>query len=216
MWSRAATCWWPPGAPRPPPGSAWGVAGIECDQRGYIRVDERLATTSVKARGIRLGLVHPAVHDTQVGTLLDARDALPEGRQLSACRVPNRMRPRGMSTNMDAEFWSMLDTFVDTGTVVVDRPRGTRQPYVYPLDHGYVKGSTGGDGKGVDVRLGTGGSAVTGVICTFDPYRRNAELKVLWGVTALEIGLLVDFYVPQPQAALALPRKERRLDGGRG
>ena len=44
--SRAANCWWRPGACRTRRSIGLDVAGVELDERGYIQVNERLETTA--------------------------------------------------------------------------------------------------------------------------------------------------------------------------
>ena len=79
--------------------------------------------------------------------------------------------------------------------------------FVYPLDYGYLEGTVGGDGEGIDVWIGAAGAKkVTAVACTIDPVRKNAELKLLWRCTPSEIVLVERFYAPQPQAALVVRR----------
>lgn len=79
--------------------------------------------------------------------------------------------------------------------------------FVYPLDYGYVAGTVGGDGESVDVWIGSGAEElVTAVACTIDPYKKNAELKLLWRCDSDQIALVEAFYAPQPQAAVVLRR----------
>jgi inorganic pyrophosphatase len=110
-------------------------------------------------------------------------------------------------------IWQQLDELVAGGRVVVDRPRGCPHPkiaeYVYPLDYGYIEGTDGGDGEGIDVWLGGGGHrAVTAVFCTFDPTKRNAEVKVALGCRPEDIRAVEAFYAPQPQAVITVWRPE--------
>jgi inorganic pyrophosphatase len=109
-----------------------------------------------------------------------------------------------------ADYWAVLDALVAGSKIRIDRPRGSRHPrfdFVYPLDYGYLEYTTGGDGHGVDVWIGGNAErCVTGVFCTVDPHKRDAETKVLWGVSPGETRLLIDFYRPQPQAALLVMR----------
>lgn len=70
------------------------------------------------------------------------------------------------------------------GARVIDRSKDSLHPrypeLVYPLDYGFLEGTTGGDGDGIDVWRGTlVGAGVTGFCCTLDPHKRDAELKVL-------------------------------------
>lgn len=111
----------------------------------------------------------------------------------------------------ELDLWQHADLLVASGDIVVDRPGGSAHPkiaeFVYPLDYGYVVGTQGGDGEGVDVWVGSGtAEAVTAIACTIDPFKKNAELKLLWGCTTEEIGLVEQFYAPQPQAAVILRR----------
>ncbi|MDX8143733.1 inorganic pyrophosphatase [Lentzea sp. BCCO 10_0061] len=96
------------------------------------------------------------------------------------------------------EFFEALDELVRTSDVVVDRPRGTAHPryqeVVYPLDHGYLRGTTGGDGNGVDVFAGTArGAGVVGVLLTADVGKRDAEVKILLDCAPDEAELAREF-----------------------
>lgn len=72
---------------------------------------------------------------------------------------------------MEARFWDRADELVASSEVVIDRPRGSLHPrwghVVYPLDYGYLAGTTAMDGGGVDVWIGSlPERRVTGVILT--------------------------------------------------
>lgn len=89
-------------------------------------------------------------------------------------------------------YFAALDELVDTSRVVIDRPAGTAHPRVpqaiYPLDYGYLDGTTGGDGDGIDVFVGVEeGLGVVGVLLTADVAKRDVEVKVLLDCSALEI-----------------------------
>ena len=108
-----------------------------------------------------------------------------------------------------AHFWRNLRALVAQSTVVVDRPRGSRHPrhpwLRYPLDYGHLEGTTGGDGSGVDVWLGSlPDRGVTGIICTVDLGRRDAELKVLLGCTPEEAQQGLAVHSAGEQAGLLL------------
>jgi inorganic pyrophosphatase len=105
------------------------------------------------------------------------------------------------------EFWTRLEELAATSAIKIDRPRGSAHPrfpeFVYPVDYGYLTGTQGGDGEGIDVWRGTElAQEVTGVACTVDPFKRNAELKILLGCTAEEVDKIREFYRNQPQAAM--------------
>ena len=92
---------------------------------------------------------------------------------------------------MDEDFWSRLASLVSGGSVVVDRPKGSAHPdipaLIYPLDYGYVTGLRSGDGDGVDVWIGSlKRRVITGVLCTVDAGKRDAEVKILLGCTRAE------------------------------
>ena len=92
---------------------------------------------------------------------------------------------------MNAEFWKALDRLVAESRVVIDRPKGTRHPrypeLAYPLDYGYLEGTTSGDGGGIDVWLGASGSGdLSAVILTVDAFKRDAEIKLLLGCSEEE------------------------------
>jgi inorganic pyrophosphatase len=97
-------------------------------------------------------------------------------------------------------FFEVLEELVRTSAVVVDRPRGTAHPRyqeaVYPLDYGHLSGTTGGDGDGIDVFVGTAsGAGVVGALLTADVGKRDAEVKILLDCTPAEAELARAFLV---------------------
>ncbi len=89
-------------------------------------------------------------------------------------------------------FWQHIDRLVTGAEVVIDRPAGTAHPrypdFIYPLDYGYLQGTSAGDGGGIDVWRGSlPGGAAGGVICTVDLTKRDSEIKILLGCTAEEM-----------------------------
>ncbi len=97
------------------------------------------------------------------------------------------------------DFWLRLDEFVSSHRLVIDRPRGASHPrypsLVYPLDYGYLEGTSGGDGAGIDVWRGSLVPArLVAVACTVDSRKRDAELKLLLGCTPEEMGIVERFH----------------------
>jgi coenzyme F420-0:L-glutamate ligase/coenzyme F420-1:gamma-L-glutamate ligase len=97
------------------------------------------------------------------------------------------------------EFWNYLDHLVASSHLVIDRPKGSRHPrypsMIYPLDYGYLEGTTTVDGSGIDLWLGSLSSrALDSVVMTVDLYKRDAEINLLLGCTDQEkltiLGLL--------------------------
>ncbi|WP_231857666.1 inorganic diphosphatase [Tsukamurella pulmonis] len=89
-------------------------------------------------------------------------------------------------------YFAALDELISTSTLVIDRRAGSAHPRiphaVYPLDYGYLVGTTGGDGDGIDVFVGTErNSGLVGVLLTADVAKRDAEVKLLVDCAATEI-----------------------------
>jgi inorganic pyrophosphatase len=121
----------------------------------------------------------------------------------------------------DQDFWSRLASFVPRGAVVVDRPKGSRHPripgLIYPLDYGYLKGLRSGDGDGVDVWIGSlKRQVITGVVCTVDIGKRDAEIKILLGCTRAEQRRILSLHNWGDQrAVLVRPGAARKTKRGR-
>lgn len=89
------------------------------------------------------------------------------------------------------DFWQALDELARTHRLIIDRPRGSAHPryedMIYPLDYGYLDGTTAGDGAGIDVWAGSDPSAgVGGILCTADPHKKDTEVKIMLGCTESE------------------------------
>lgn len=92
------------------------------------------------------------------------------------------------------DFWTFADRLLAEHRLVIDRPKGSRHPrhpdYVYPLDYGFLEGTSGGDGAEIDVWLGSGAARVVGVFATLDPIKRDAEVKLAVGLEPDEIAIV--------------------------
>lgn len=109
------------------------------------------------------------------------------------------------------DLWQHADRLLATSEIVIDRPGGLPHPripeVIYPLDYGYLAGTTGGDGEGIDVFVGSlPDRAVTGVVCTVDLEKRDAELKFLVGCAEAEVRAVEAFYAPLTISALVVRR----------
>ena len=119
----------------------------------------------------------------------------------------------------DSSFWQSMSQLMITNSLIIDRPRGSVHPrypsVIYPLDYGYIENTTSSDGGGIDVWLGSlntvanmdGVKTLTGILCTFDRLKRDAEIKLLIGCSAEDIQVIRDFhkemhtlYIPNPAA----------------
>lgn len=110
-----------------------------------------------------------------------------------------------------AAFWNEIDRLCASATHVVDRPAGSAHPrfpeWVYPLAYGYLEGTTGGDGDGIDVWFGSAPQEqATAIACTVDPYKRDSEVKYLWRCTTAEVEAIRAFYDGQPMKVLLVQR----------
>ena len=95
-------------------------------------------------------------------------------------------------------FWETLDRLIAENKLVLDRPKGSHHPrypeVVYPLDYGYIDGTTASDGDGIDVWCGSlPERALTAVLLTVDMHKRDTELKLMLGCTEDEIQIALDF-----------------------
>ena len=114
--------------------------------------------------------------------------------------------------NTNEEFWREMSQLISSNTIIVDRPKGNPHPHyprlVYPLDYGYIENTTAGDGDGIDVWLGSLKSkTLTGILCTFDKIKRDAEIKLLLGCTMDDVDIIWKFnnemrilFIPNPLA----------------
>lgn len=111
---------------------------------------------------------------------------------------------------LDSPFWQQWMSLIKTNAIILDRPKGTRHPrhpdMIYPLDYGYIEGTSASDGDGIDVWFGSlGEKTLTGILCTFDTIKHDAEIKLLIGCTTTDVTVIRDFlkqmrtlYIPNP------------------
>ena len=121
--------------------------------------------------------------------------------------------------NPDTSFWEAISQLLRTTFPVIDRPRGSAHPrypsVIYPLDYGYLENTVSSDSGGIDVWLGSlntveqdsGARTLTGILCTFDTLKRDAEIKLLLGCSVKDLQVIRDFhkemytlYIPNPAA----------------
>jgi len=100
---------------------------------------------------------------------------------------------------MNQAFWKMLQEIADAHEIVIDRPKGSRHPrfqhIIYPLDYGYLQGTSSMDGSGIDVWRGSKeDGVVSAMICTVDRLKGYSEIKLLIGCTEEEIQLANAFH----------------------
>ena len=108
-------------------------------------------------------------------------------------------------------FWQALAKLIETNSIIVDRPKGRAHPrypdLIYPMDYGYLENTAAGDGDGIDVWLGSlQTKTLTGILCTFDTLKRDAEIKLLLGCTREDVQAIQHFneamrtlFIPNPK-----------------
>jgi len=109
------------------------------------------------------------------------------------------------------DFWAQLDALVDSCPLVIDRPKGTSHPrypeFTYPLDYGYLEGTSAADGGGIDVWVGSlPERRVTAVVCTLDSQQCDLEIKLLVGCTPEEAHQVLAIHNRGEQSAKLIAR----------
>jgi inorganic pyrophosphatase len=105
----------------------------------------------------------------------------------------------------DTSFWHAMTELLTTNAIIIDRPKGSSHPRygeaLYPLDYGYLENTTSSDGGGIDVWLGSlnpvmnnSAKTLTGILCTFDTLKRDAEIKLLIGCTEEDVQAIQEFH----------------------
>ena len=97
------------------------------------------------------------------------------------------------------DFWKAIDSLVSSGTIVIDRPKGSTHPKFphirYKVDYGYIENTFSMDGDGIDVWRGSLPSAnVNALICTVDLMKKDSEIKLLVGCTEEEMKIVYQFH----------------------
>lgn len=95
-----------------------------------------------------------------------------------------------MLSNKD--FWNELDNFLNTSEIVVERKKNSAHPrfpdFIYPVDYGFVRGTMACDGAELDIWIGTAENKdINGILCTVDPMKKDAEIKIVYACTDQEI-----------------------------
>jgi inorganic pyrophosphatase len=111
-------------------------------------------------------------------------------------------------------FWTRLDSLIQSAQLIVDRPKGSTHPrypaIVYPLDYGYLMGTSAGDGDGIDVWRGSlAESSLNAIVCTVDLKKRDVEIKLLLGCTIEEQDAICEFHNNSEFMAAILIKREK-------
>jgi inorganic pyrophosphatase len=109
------------------------------------------------------------------------------------------------------EFWHYLDRLVEAHPAVIDRPKFSAHPrypeIIYPLDYGYLDGTTTVDGGGIDIWLGSRvHRSLDAVVLTVDLEKGDSEIKLLLGCTGPEKQIVLEFLIGGSMRALLVCR----------
>ena len=98
-----------------------------------------------------------------------------------------------MKTNL--QFWNDMELLIQSSSIIIDRQKHSAHPrYLdmnYPFDYGYLENT----------------KKLTGILCTFDTLKRDAEIKLLIGCSAEDVETIIKFhntamkilYIPNPR-----------------
>ena len=114
---------------------------------------------------------------------------------------------------MPDTIFTKLDALLTTSKIVIDRPKGSAHPryddVIYPLDYGYLEGTTSGDGDGIDVWMGsvTGEKRIVAIGITVDTLKRDVEVKILVNCTDDELQIIAQFHTGDTAACQIIRRE---------
>lgn len=98
----------------------------------------------------------------------------------------------------DADFWEYIDRLIAESDIIIDRPKGTVHPvygFLYPVDYGYLSGTSSMDGGGIDVWSGSGErKKADALICTVDMVKKDSEIKILFSCSDDEKRSIYNFH----------------------
>jgi inorganic pyrophosphatase len=114
---------------------------------------------------------------------------------------------------METLFWTHLDDLIASSKIVIDRPKDKPHPHwpdmIFPLDYGYLEGTTAMDGGGIDLWLGSAPHRrLTAIMCTLDIKKKDSEIKLLIGCTEEETGIIEKFHNCYFQSGILVRRLE--------
>ena len=107
--------------------------------------------------------------------------------------------------------WDGWEALIRRNGITLDRPYRSPHPnhpeIIYPINYGYVNGTTSSDGDAVDVFVGTAENGLVGLLMTTDYGRGDREIKLLYNCTPEEIYLangFINFDRQRMEGTLAL------------
>ncbi len=93
--------------------------------------------------------------------------------------------------------WAGWEALILKNGFTLDRPYRSPHPrypeIIYPINYGYVNGTTSSDGDEVDIFVGSAANGLVGLLMTTDYGRGDREIKLLYHCTPEEIYLTNGF-----------------------
>jgi len=122
------------------------------------------------------------------------------------------MKEMQIKQTEDEGFWAALDELAVQSKLVIDRQKGSTHPrypeFIYPLDYGYLDGTSAMDGGGIDVWRGSKDSAyIDAAMVIVDKVKKDSEIKLLMGCTEDEKALVYAIHNEKPQMKGILLRR---------
>jgi len=133
---------------------------------------------------------------------------------LNGDRYEAEDKMKDMSLIQDG-FWQAVDALIALSKIVIDRPKGTKHPrfdFIYPLDYGYLEGTTSPDGGGIDVWRGSlSGNVCDAIICTVDLSKKDSEIKIMIDCTEAEKAAAMCFHNGSEYMKGVMIRRENKI-----
>lgn len=111
----------------------------------------------------------------------------------------------------NTNFWSSLEEVVKNSTIKIDRPKGTAHPrypdFIYPVDYGYLEGTSSMDGGGIDIWKGSGNNGLDAIVCIVDSLKKDSEIKILLNCTEEEKEQILQAQNRGKMSAILINRK---------
>jgi inorganic pyrophosphatase len=110
----------------------------------------------------------------------------------------------------DPDFWTMLERLVADHSLVIDRPKGTHHPryqdIIYPLDYGYLEGTTTVDEGGIDVWVGNEDQQkeISALVLTVDLNKNDAEIKIALDCDDEDLQTILSFHKRNKMGAILI------------
>lgn len=124
-----------------------------------------------------------------------------------------------MDPTSKALFWKYLDRLVADHALIIDRRKGWTHPrypdLIYPLDYGYLEGTTSIDQGGIDVWVGKVGcpndsasssKVISAVILTVDLVKNDAEIKIALNCDEEDVQTILAFHNGNKMGAVVVRR----------